>query len=193
MSRPHVSVRCVTPDLQAQLAELWVCARVEAGATAEAAGRAVTEGRLAAALTREDVRVYLAYMDDEPIGYLALSHSFLSGLAEPPCVVIDQLYVAKASRRHGAARALLLAATTYAERCGSDQLAASVPAPDREANRFFARLGFSAHVVKRLATTAALRRRLTGEEPRQGLEQILQRRRSLRARSLRSERQLIGN
>jgi hypothetical protein len=58
-----------------------------------------------------------------------------------------------------------------------------VPSLDREPNRFFARLGFSPFIVRRVVGVKALRRRLGGpDSARLGLEQTLLRRRSLRAR-----------
>ena len=49
---------------------------------------------------------------------------------------------------------------------GCEQIGCNVPGQHREANRFFARLGFSSQVVRRVTTTGALRRRLGGDEPR---------------------------
>ena len=192
MSRPAVTVRPVSPSLHPEFTGLWLAARVEAGSSPESASRAVSEGRVAAALAREDVRAYLAFVDGEAVGYMVLTHSPLSGLTDSPCVSIDQLYVAEGARRQGAARALLTAAATYAERFGADQVATCVPAQGRDANRFFARLGFSSYVVKRVTTTVSLRRKLAGEDVRRGHDQVLQRRRSLRARATRADRQLIG-
>ena len=194
MSRPQVSVRPVSPSQNELFTQLWLAARVEAGGSLESATRAASEGRVAAALAREDVRAYLAFHDGQAVGYMVLTHSPLSGLTDTPCVCIDQLYVAETARRQGAAKALLTAAATYAERFGADQIATCVPSQGRDANRFFARLGFSSYVVKRVTTTAGLRRKLQGEEHRGGLALVLQqRRRSLRARSGRvGDRQLVG-
>jgi hypothetical protein len=52
-------------------------------------------------------------------------------------------------------------------------------------HRFLARLGFTPLVLRRVAATATLRRRLAGESRRSGLEDLLSRRRSSRARSAR--------
>jgi len=82
---------------------------------------------------------------------------------------------------------LLSAAATYADRLGADQIACAVPAQGRDANRFFARLGFAPDVMQRVTTTSALHRKLaTGDEPHPALDRLLQRRRSLRARATRS-------
>ena len=184
VSRPQIGVRRVTPELERDFAALWSTARLEAGAGSTV--RTTSEGRVAVALARDDVRAYLAVMDDQPVGYIVLTRSPLSFLTDSPCVSIEQIFVAPNARRGGAAHALLSAAAMYADRLGADKIASSVPAQGREANRFFARLGFSSYVVRRVTTTSALRRKLTGEEPRPALDQLLQRRRSLRARATRS-------
>ena len=192
MSRPQVSVQPVTPELQPEFTRLWTAARVEAGSTPDAAQRAASEGRIADALSRDDVTAYLALTGGTVAGFMVLTTSPLSGLIEAPSVSVDQLYVVPESRRSGVAHALLSRAAGFAEALGCEQVATSVPAQAREANRFFARLGFSSHVVRRVTPTSALRRRLAGVEPRAGLDQVLSRRRSLRARAARGATHLIG-
>ena len=185
VSRPQFTVRRVTPELEPDLTVLLTTALLEIGAPP--AARPVSKERVATALARDDVRAYLAVNEGEPVGYIVLIRRPQSFMNESPCVSIDQIFVDPAARRGGAARALLSAAATYADRLGADQIACSVSVQGREANRFFARLGFSADVVRRVTTTTALRRRLaTGDEPHPALDRLLQRRRSLRARATRS-------
>ena len=191
VSRPQISVRRVTPELEGEFTALCITAHLEAGAGSAARvtpeGRVASEGRVAVALARDDVRAYLAVVDEHPVGYIVLSRRPLSFLSDSQCVSIEQIYVAPDARRGGAARALVSSAATYADRLGAEQIASSVPAQGREANRFFARLGFSSYVVRRVTTTSALHRKLaTGEEPHPALDQLLQRRRSLRAQATRS-------
>ena len=184
MSRPAISVRRVSEDQERSFTELWMSSRVEAGVSPEVAARAASEGRIATALRREDVRAYLAWTDDRPVGFAVAATSPFSALTDAPCVTIDQLWVAPEARRHGVARHLMGAVTLYADSRGCEQIGCNVPAPNREANRFFARLGFSSQVVRRITTVSALRRRLGADEPRHhSLEQLLMRRRSLRARA----------
>lgn len=183
MSRPLFTVRRVTPELAGDFTVLWVAAMLESG-TASAAARAVSENRVALALARDDVCAYLAVHEGRPVGYVVLTTGPASFMTEAPSVSIDQIFVSPDVRRGGAARALLSAAATCADRLGADQIASVVPSKGREANRFFARLGFSADVVRRVTTTSALRRKLiTGDEPHPALEQLLRHRRSLRARA----------
>ena len=184
MSRPAITVRRVGADEERPFTELWMASRVETGASPEVVARAASEGRIAAALHRDDVRAYLASCDGNPVGFAVAATSPFSALTDAPCVTIDHLYVAPDQRRHGVARHLMSAVTLYADSRGCDQIGCNVPAQHRDANRFFARLGFSSQVVRRITTVAALRRRLGADEPRHhSLETILHRRRSLRARA----------
>lgn len=186
MSRPVVSVKSVTEDLERAFTELWMSSRVETGTSPEVVARAASEGKIAAALNREDVRAFVALSDGRTVGFAVASSSPFSPLVETPCVTVDQLYVAPEMRRHGVARVLLGAVALYAESRGCEQVGCHVPAQQRDANRFFARLGFGSQTVRRVTTVAALRRRLGADEPRHhshSLEQLLYRRRSLRAKS----------
>jgi GNAT superfamily N-acetyltransferase len=186
VSRPAISVRRVSEELQRSFTELWMSSRVESGVSPEVAARAASEGRIAAALQRDDVRAYVALADGRPVGFAVAATTPFSALTEAPCVTIDQLYVAPEARRHGVARHLMSVVTLYADSRGCEQIGCNVPAQHRDANRFFARLGFSSQVVRRITTVAALRRRLGADEQQRqqhSLEALLHRRRSLRARS----------
>ncbi len=184
MPRPLVSVRRVDETLRPALTELWVSNRVDSGTTPEAANRMVADGSVASALDRTEVCAFVALADEEPVGYVVLSDSTVNALVDTPCVAIDQLFVVPESRRHGVARQLLAAAASYAHRIGAEQIASNVPSHIRDANRFFARLGFTPTVVRRVTTTDALHRKLAGSRvPRHSLEQVLQRRRTARVRA----------
>ena len=184
MSRPVVSVKRVAAEHEPSFTDLWVASRVEYGVSPEVAARAASDGRLRAALDRQDVRAFLALGDrGEPVGFVVATHSPFSGLTEAPSVAIDQIYVVPRARRHGVARHLLAAVTAYAEKVGCEQIGCNVPSQHRDANRFFARLGFNSQIVRRVTSTGALRRRIGVDEPRLSLEQIRHRRRSLRARA----------
>jgi GNAT superfamily N-acetyltransferase len=174
----------VSEEQERAFTELWMSSRVEAGVSPDVAARAASEGRISAALHREDVRAYVAMADNRAVGFAVAATSPFSALTEAPCVTIDQLYVAPEVRRHGVARQLMSAVTLYADSRGCEQIGCNVPSQHRDANRFFARLGFTSQVVRRITTVAALRRRLGADEPRHhSLEQLLMRRRSLRARA----------
>lgn len=98
--------------------------------------------------------------DDEILGLTLLSQGSASLLWESPAVEMSHTVVADRHRRRGAGRALVGAAATYAEETGADQVVVGVVPGARDANRFFARLGFAPLVVRRVAPLAMLRRRL---------------------------------
>ena len=141
------------------------------------------DGTLRHALQRNDVAAFIAFVDSRPAGYLVLSDSTRSLLVDAPCVSIDMLYVDPAHRRLGVGRTLLAAASRYArDRLGT--VASLVPAQDRDANRFFARLGFAPETVRRVTSSATLQRKLAGEPgpTRVAIDQVMARRRDLRLR-----------
>ena len=178
VSRPAITVRRVTPELEGDFTALCTTAHLEASGDGAARvspeTRVASEARITVALARDDVRALLAVVDDRPVGYVVLSRRPMSFLIDSPCVSIEQIFVAQEARRSGAARALVNAAATYADQLGAEQIASSVPAQGREANRFFARLGFSSYVVRRVTTTSALRRRLAaGQESHPAVDQVV--------------------
>jgi GNAT superfamily N-acetyltransferase len=142
MGRSIATVQRVDDSLHSPFIELWISHRIEGGTTPEAAQRLALDGTLRNALQRSDVAAFIAFVDSRPAGYLVLSDSTRSLLVDSPCVAIDMLYVAPAYRRLGVGRALLRSVSLYADRQGAEHIASLVPAQDRDANRFFARLGF---------------------------------------------------
>ncbi|GAA1989442.1 hypothetical protein GCM10009817_34200 [Terrabacter lapilli] len=193
MGRAVVSVQRVEESLHPQFIELWIAHRVEGGTTPEAAQRLALDGTLRNALCRNDICAFMAFVDDRPAGYVVLADSTRSLLVDSPCVSIDMLFVHSDLRRQGVGRALLTAACRYADRQGCEHLASAVPAGDRDANRFFARLGFAPETVRRVASAPTLQRKLAGEPRSQRVSlDLLQRRRDLRARTPRHDPKIAG-
>ncbi|XVX21857.1 GNAT family N-acetyltransferase [Actinomycetota bacterium] len=182
--RPAVSTVPVTERTIGQLAELWIASRVEQGASAEAARR-VADERLLCLLGRPDVKGIIAEKDGAAVGFVILTARPLSVLSDTETVVLDTIFVVPSMRRQGVARALLAATTAWSDQRGADQIISSVPSHLRETNRFFARLGFGSAIVQRATTPASLRRRLKGERDQPALEQLVSRRRNMRARAQR--------
>lgn len=183
MTRPVLSVRRVDTALYAPFIDLWVAHRIETGSTPEVAERLAQDGTLQSALERPDVSAFIALLDGAPAGYIVLGDTTRSLLVDSPSVSIDMLFVAPDLRRQGVAKALLSASARYADRQGAEHITSIVPAQDREANRFFARLGFASETVRRVTSSATLQRRLSrGASTRYSLEQVLQRRRDVRSR-----------
>lgn len=184
--RNPVEVVALRPERVRELTGLWLASRVDAGVSPEAAARSASEGRLLDALQRPDVRAHLALIDGVSVGYVITTENPF-GLGAHPETTIEQLYVDHRVRRHGVARALLTTVLGQAERGGSEIIVSNVPATLREANRFFARLGFSSVIVRRVAATTALRRRLTPQTAQ--TELTLLRRRRLVGTALRESSQ----
>ncbi|MDP9221667.1 MAG: GNAT family N-acetyltransferase [Actinomycetota bacterium] len=186
MPRNALLVAPVGPDDVDCLTELWSAARAETGSLRiESAGAGKTMQRMVAeVLSRQGVHAFIARHDNKPVGYVILTSGPLLPLVDTPAVCIEHLFVQPDCRHKGAGTALISACATLAERVGAEQVAVGVPSSEREPNRFFARLGFSPFVVRRVVGVGALRRRLGGgESARAGVvEQTLMRRRSLRAR-----------
>jgi GNAT superfamily N-acetyltransferase len=98
--------------------------------------------------------------DDAPLGMALFSLGPTNALLDLPALLISHVVVGDGNRRRGAGKALVGAAAAYADERGLDQVVVSVNPGSREANRFFARLGFAPVVVRRVASVAMIRRRL---------------------------------
>ena len=188
MGKTAVTVRRVERGDHSAFIEMWIAHRIEGGTTPEAAQRLALDGTLRRALERPDICAFIGDVDGVPAGYLVLADSTRSLLVDSPCVSIDMLYVTPELRRSGVAKALIGATSKYADRQGAEHVASAVPAQDRDANRFFARLGFAPETMRRVISVAALQRRLAGEHaPRYSLDQVLARRRDVRVRAARTD------
>lgn len=184
MSRPQTSVRRVEQALCPTVLDLWTSYRVEAGMSPDAAARTASEAAVRTALAGTDVTAFVAFVEGRPAGLAVVSDPSGNPFAEANALTLDLLYVLREERRHGVARALMAAATAYADRAGADQVVSNVPGKGRDANRFFARLGFTPMSTRRLVTTTVLHRRLVGEAGTgHSLDRVLARRRSARIRA----------
>ena len=114
--------------------------------------------------------------DDEPVGMALLTVAPANALVDIPAVHMSHAVVSDRHKRRGAGRALVCAAAAYAEQHAVEQLVVSVHPGSRDANRFFARLGFAPLAVRRTAPVAAVRRRLSQVETRPVAEHVVRRR-----------------
>lgn len=166
MPRVPVRIAPLTDETHAAFVDLWVARRAEIGFTPELSRRAVGDGRLAAALASDGVRILLAVVGEQPVGYAWVVDRPLSTLVDSPRVTVEDFYVASRSRRGGVGNALLVAAGAHAHRLGAEQLACAAPAQSRLVHRTLTRLGFAPAVSWRVAPTAALAgRRRRGPAP----------------------------
>jgi N-acetylglutamate synthase-like GNAT family acetyltransferase len=121
--------------------------------------------RFAAVIADPHQRLLVAEDGDGLAGMVLCSIGTSSTLATAPAVVLSHLTVAANSRRAGVGRVLVAAATQWAAETDVDHVRVAVYASSREANRFFARLGFAPVSVNRVAPVAGLRRILGAEVP----------------------------
>jgi ribosomal protein S18 acetylase RimI-like enzyme len=132
-----------------------------------------------------DHRVLLAVDEtgDLVMGAAVVGQDTVAGLLDPPSVYVSALLVSSACRKRGAGRALVAAAASYAEELGIDSVVVGVAPTGRDANRFFARLGFAPLVIRRIAPVAALRRTLGPAETGVELRSAASRRDGIRGRA----------
>jgi GNAT superfamily N-acetyltransferase len=134
-------------------------------------------------------RVVVATCGDEVCGMAIFTRTPLGPLSSVSAVQMHHLVVSSGHRRAGVGHALLAAATSYADEVGAEHVLVGVAPGLRETNRFYARLGFTPVLVRRMTTAAALRRRLTdSEHPVAALEELTRRRLIARPRLSRSRR-----
>ncbi|WP_432489413.1 GNAT family N-acetyltransferase [Kineococcus sp. SYSU DK018] len=183
MPKPAVLVREAALSDVDTLMRLYASARFDSGQL-----RASTDGvraRLQRALAEGTVRVLIASVAGEPVGYALLTSTPLLPLGGCAGPSVEHLHVVPEQRRRGVGRALLRRALLLAEAQGAEQLACTALPGDRDYTRYLARLGFAPVVVRRAAPLTLLRRRLAvdgtdGREDRRS--GVVARRRSLRAR-----------
>jgi ribosomal protein S18 acetylase RimI-like enzyme len=131
------------------------------GRALPATARDTLETRFREALADPDRHLVVAVgEDDAPLGMALFSLGPTNALLDLPALHISHVVVGDGNRRRGAGKALVGAAAAYADERGLDQVVVSVNPGSREANRFFARLGFAPVVVRRVASVAMIRRRL---------------------------------
>ena len=130
-----------------------------------AGARTFLEQRYREALEDPDRHLVVVVGDgDEPLGMALLTVASANALLDLPAVHMSHAVVADRHKRRGAGKALVGAAAAFAELHGLDQIVVSVHPGSRDANRFFARLGFAPLAVRRVAPVATVRRRLAQVE-----------------------------
>jgi len=128
-------------------------------------GRLAFEQRLREALDSPDRRLVLVVGErDQPLGMALFTVCSVNALFDSPALHMSHAVVDDRHRRRGAGRALVAAAAAYAEEKGLDQVVVSVRPGSRDANRFFARVGFAPLAVRRAASVVTIRRGLAQGE-----------------------------
>ncbi|KQW53281.1 hypothetical protein ASC77_03040 [Nocardioides sp. Root1257] len=183
MNRSLVSLRSVTLEDAPHLAEVWTDVIRRVGPEDQAADM---EAVVVEVLASDNQRIVVAEYDGKFAGAVHLEHTTMSALNREPVVRALSPHVLAPFRRHGVGTALMEAAVSWAEDLGIQHVATAAVAGSRDANRFMARIALGPYAVLRVATTHAVRSRLsvhrrptTAPNGRQ-LTQVLAARRSLR-------------
>lgn len=184
MTRTLVSLRSVTPEDAPYLAEVWADVIRRVGPEDQVADMAAV---IVSVLESPDQRIVVAEYDGAFAGAVHLERTTMSAVNLEPVVRALSPHVLPQYRRHGVGTALMDAAVSWAEDLGVAHLATAAVAGSRDANRFMARIALGPYAVLRVATTHAVRSRVSthrrpanvGGTPRQ-LTQVLAARRSLR-------------
>lgn len=183
MTRSLVTLRSALPSDAPLLAVLWCDILRRVGHHDQVADvLAIIESAAESAVDR----LVVAEFDGELAGAVHLRVTTLSPLNLEPIVQAVSPHVLPEFRRKGVGRALMDAAVSYAEELGVGHVASAAAASSREANRFMARLALGPQATLRVATTHAVRAKLTAQRPQTNrvggrqLTQVLAVRRSMR-------------
>lgn len=98
--------------------------------------------RLVGQVAREDVRVWLAEADGEPVGF-ALATLRPSPYYDAGIALLEELYARPQRRGTGVGTALLTALGTWADGRGVGEIQINVDESDVDARRFYERHGYS--------------------------------------------------
>lgn len=183
MNRSLVSLRSVTLEDAPHLAELWTDVIRRVGPEDQAIDM---EAVVVAVLASDHQRIVVAEYDGNFAGAVHLEHTTMSAINREPVVRALSPHVLVPYRRHGIGTALMESAVTWAEELGIAHVATAAVAGSRDANRFMARIALGPYAVLRVATTHAVRSRLSAHRRPAGaghgkqLTQVLAARRSLR-------------
>ena len=183
MTRSLVALRGAMPSDAPLLAELWTEVLRRADHAEQVADVvAIIEGAAASG----DERLVVAEYDGEVAGAVHLRITTMTPLNLEPVVLAVSPHVFPQYRRHGVGRALMDSAVSFAEEHGIGHVATAASAGSRDANRFMARLSLGPQAVLRVASTHAVRAKLTAQRPAaqrangRQLTQVLAARRSMR-------------
>lgn len=179
MSRTSLVTRLARREDAPVLAELWGDVLRRTDRSDQVADLELVIKQAAAS---PEQRVVVVELGGEVAGAVFLRLTTFSPINLEPCVQSVQPTVLPQYRHHGVGKALIEAATSFAEENGLLHLLAGVPSTSREANRFMARLGFGPVSTIRIAPTSLVRQRLTAATPGvpSGLNKVLATRRSQR-------------
>ncbi|MFV0532347.1 MAG: GNAT family N-acetyltransferase [Cumulibacter sp.] len=103
--------------------------------------------------------------DDQVIGLAVMSEDLFSTLIGRPAVYVHYLFVLDERRHRGVGSAMLSDVTRFADELGAESVAIGLWTEARDVNRYFAKLGFTPVVQRRIAPVSTLRRTLGFARP----------------------------
>ncbi|CAB4851972.1 MAG: GNAT family N-acetyltransferase [Actinobacteria bacterium] len=109
---------------------------------------------------RPTYRLAIALSDGQPIAFASMTVVDRGLMSASSAVLIDVVHVKQGERKRGAGTALLRHAVAFADEVGASDVAVSVAPQVRDANRFYARHGFTQMVTRRSSPVSQLRRKL---------------------------------
>ena len=109
---------------------------------------------------RPTYRLAIALSDGQPIAFASMTVVDRGLMSASSAVLIDVVHVKQGERKRGAGTALLRHAVAFADEVGASDVAVSVAPQVRDANRFYARHGFTQMVPRRSSPVSQLRRKL---------------------------------
>lgn len=104
-------------------------------------------------------RFMAAWDGDTPVGIATVSITDGGPMMDAPGVHIHMLHVDTEHRDHGVGTALLVEVVNWADALGSDQVVVDVPPTSKDVQRWYAHWGFGPYLQRRVASTAAIKRR----------------------------------
>jgi GNAT superfamily N-acetyltransferase len=165
LSRSPIQVRDAVPEDAAALVEIWSDFRRGGDRLPERSPADEAACAVARAAAQPDERLVVAVLEGEVAGAAHLIRTPISPIHSESAIHITHLHVLPRHRRHGAGKALIEAAVSWAEEKDTSHLLAAASVHSRDANRFMARLGLTQFAVVRGASIGALRAKLPVEPP----------------------------
>lgn len=131
----------------------------------QAAARTGTgEERFGRLLDDPDTQMLVACLADGTRAGAAMLSVDAVSIALGGLIISVVLIVDEDARQRGVGRELVSAVARYADEAGADAVTVSLPSSNREAHRFFSRLGFVPLATNRIASVSQLMRALAPSE-----------------------------
>ncbi len=157
-----LQVRDVVLDDLVALMPMWEEIQAESlGLTVDA-----LISRIELSLAQNGFRMVIAWDNDSAVGVACVALTDVGTWTEAAGIQVSGLHVLSSYRHRGVAKALLNAALQSADNWGCTSIVVSVPPQSREANRFFARLGFAPIATNRVTEVGLLRKKISVEPRR---------------------------